>query len=273
MDTKDVDKVVANGSLKTRLLLLFEDIAKFQFDQERILTASDFQRLFETISKPREVKLYDTFRKIDSNIIEAIVNLRGLMFEVKMHYSDLRGYLLLVDSLEKTEAMVNIVLGEIKDVNKQKSIIRGLKGASLLLSNIDVNEEGFMDIQIDFEKSNYSSDIPLKLRQYTLLEAMENVKKLVIDRAVRFLSWEKAILDYMEETDFNIKTYKDHIQKLSADIKRPVIGWDPSKEPREKTLNPKADKRIIKNTMFPNISDLKINKEDYDWFKNKFLNK
>lgn len=273
MDTKEVDKIIRTGTLKTRLLLLFEDIAKFQFDHERILSTSDSKRLFATISKPREVKLYETFRIIDSTIIEAIVNLRGLFYEVKMHYSDLRGYLLLVDSLEKTEAMMNIVLGEIKDIDKRKSIIRGCKGADILLSNIDVNEEGFMDIQIHFEKSNYNSDLPIKLRQYTLLEVMKNVQKIVIDRAVKFISWEKAILDYMEENDFNIKTYKDHIQKLSADIKRPVIGWNHSKEPREKTLNPKADKRTIKHTMFPIISDLKVNKEEYDWFKNKFLNK
>ncbi|TXI13126.1 MAG: hypothetical protein E6Q66_10520 [Pedobacter sp.] len=272
MTKKEIDAIIRSGSAKTRLLLLFEDISKFQFDQERILTPSDFQRLFDSIRKPRELKLYETFRLIDSTIIEAIVNLRVLMFEVKMHYSDLRGYLFLVDTLEKTEAMVNAVLGEIKDINKQKSIIRGLKGASILLSNIEENEDGLMDIQIDFDKSKYDSGIPFRLRQSTLLEAMENVKKLVIDRAVKFLSWEKAILDYMDETGFNIKTYKDHLQQLTADIKRPVIGWE-RKDTRDVTLNPKADKRIIKHNMFPNISELEINTEYYDWFKTKFLRK
>ena len=55
---------------------------------------------------------------------------------------------------------------------------------------------------------------------------MDNVKMEAEQSVIKFISWESATLDYMENKGFNVKTYKDAIGGLRAQVFSSIIGWD-----------------------------------------------
>ena len=187
MAKKDIGKILTTGSPKQRILLIAEDIARGKYFQEKLLTDSDFNQLSNSFKKPNEIKLWNEFRRLDDTVTNAIVNLQGLKFEVLMNYSNLRGYILVWNSIENTELLVNSVLHEIKDPKERKRIAEdGAKGIDLLFSKTEPDQEGYIEIKVDFEENSYKDengemigfkDKPRKTKEYSLWYVMNNVKK------------------------------------------------------------------------------------------------
>jgi hypothetical protein len=200
-----------------------------------------------------------------------------------MHYSNLRGYILVWNSIENAELLVNSVLHEIKDPKERKRIAEGgAKGIDLLFSKTEPDKEGYIDIKVDFEKNSYTDekgnwisykDKPRKTKEFSLLEIMNNVKREATTSAIKWLSWEKALNDYIEEQGFNVKTYKDKIQDMRDEVYTPIIGW--AKYYGEINIgveiNPKINELLKKYSICPNIDELEIDKKEYDFFKNVIL--
>jgi len=262
MAKKDIGKILTTGSPKQRILLIAENIARGKYFQEKLLTDSEFNQLSNSFKKPNEIKLWNEFSKLDDTVTNAIINLQGLKFEVLMNYSNLRGYILVWNSIENAELLVNSVLHEIKDPKERKRIAEdGAKGIDLLFSKTEPDQEGYIEINIDHKEE-----------KYRLLKVMNNVKKEVEISVIRYLSWERAILDFMEERGFNVKTYKQHIKQMTTDIYRPIIGW--AKYSGELNIglpHPRLEKIIKKYAICPNMEDLKVDEEEYRWFRKYFL--
>ena len=262
MAKKDIGKILTTGSAKKRALLIAEDRARGKYFQEKLLTDSDFNQLSNSFKKPNEIKLWNEFKELDETITNALINLQGKMFEVLMNYSNLRGYILVWNSIENAEMLVNSVLHEIKDPKERKRIAEdGAKGIDLLFSKTEPDQEGYIEINIDHKEE-----------KYRLLKVMNNVKKEVEISVIRYLSWERAILDFMEERGFNVKTYKQHIKQMTTDIYRPIIGW--AKYSGELNIglpHPRLEKIIKKYAICPNMEDLKVDEEEYRWFRKYFL--
>ena len=275
MAKKDIGKILTTGSPKHRLLLIAEDIARGKYFQEKLLIDSDFNQLSNSFKKPNEIKLWNEFRKLDDTVTNAIINLQGLKFEVLMNYSNLRGYILVWNSIEKAELLVNSVLHEIKDPKERKKIAEsGAKRVDLLFSKTAPDEEGYIDIKIDFEKQTYKGkEEPKVTKEYSLLYVMNNVKVEATSSVIRFISWRKAILDYMEENSFNVKTYKDIIQGFTDRVYTPVIGWPKysGEEMSGGLPHPQLEKLLKKYCVTPNLEELEVNEAEYNKFKNDFL--
>lgn len=265
MAKKDIGKILTTGSTKQRLLLIVEDIARGKYFQEKLLTDSDFNQLSNSFKKPNEIKLWNEFRKLDDTVTNAIVNLQGLKFEVLMNYSNLRGYILVWNSIENTELLVNSVLHEIKDPKERKRIAEdGAKGIDLLFSKTEPDQEGYIEIKVDFEKDSY--------KEYSLWYVMNNVKKEVETSVIKYLSWESATLDFMEERGFNVKTYKEQIKQMTTQVYSPIIGWAKySGELNTGLPHPRLEEIIKKYAICPNIGEIKVDEAQYSWFRRHFL--
>jgi hypothetical protein len=104
---------------------------------------------------------------------------------------------------------------------------------------------------------------------------MNNVKKEAVDNAIKFISFKEAILDYIEEQGFNVKTYKDIISSMTEDVYRPIIGWDKYREDSETFLrdlpHPELDKIKNQYSIAPNIFKLEVDTQIYNWFKTNIL--
>jgi len=263
MAKKDIGKILTTGSAKQRLLLLAEDIARGKFFKERLLTDSEYNQLTQSFKKPNEIKLYKEFKDIDGTITNAIINLQGLKFEVLMNKSNLRGYILVLSGAENTELLVNSVLHQIKDPKERKRIAEiGAKQAEILFSNIVTDPEGYIEIQKDISK-----------RTTNLWLVMNNVKKQVETSAIRYLSWESAIIDYMDDSGFNVKTYKDQIKQMTTEVCSDIIHWRKYTGVVGGLYEPdlRLKKLLHKTTICPIIYNLKADEEQYNWFKNNFL--
>lgn len=277
MAKKDIGKILTTGSPKQRILLIVEDIARGKYFQEKLLTDSDFNQLSNSFKKPNEIKLWNEFRRLDDTVTNAIVNLQGLKFEVLMNYSNLRGYILVWNSIENTELLVNSVLHEIKDPKERKRIAEdGAKGINLLFSKTEPDQEGYIEIKVDFEEDSYKDENgdykPIKTKEYSLWYVMNNVKKEVETSVIKYLSWESATLDFMEERGFNVKTYKEAIKKMTTEVYSPIIGWAKySGELYTGLPHPRLEEIIKKYAICPNMDELKVDEAQYNWFRRYFL--
>lgn len=262
MAKKNIDKVLTSGSPKQRLLLIAEERARGKYFKERLLTEGEFNKLNESFRKPNEVKLWNEFKNLDDTITNAIINLQGKMFEVLMNYSNLRGYILVWNTIENAELLVNSVLHEIKNQEERRRIAKaGATNVNILLVKTEPDQEGYIDINIDPKEEKIS-----------LQYAMNNVKKEVETSVIRYLSWERATLDFMEERGFNVKTYKEQIKIMTAKIYEPIIGWDKySGEISSPLSHPRLERIVKKYAICPNMDDLKVDEEEYNWFKRYFL--
>jgi hypothetical protein len=273
MAKKDISKILTTGSLKQRILLVAEQRARFTYGKEPILTDHEFNQLSDSFKKPNEIKLWNEWNKHAVKVIGAISNLQGLMFEVQVNYSNLRGYILVWNSIENAELLVNSVLHEIKDPKERKRIAEsGAKGVDLLFSKTAPDQEGYIDIKIDFEKQTYKGKEPEVTKEYSLLYVMNNVKEEATASAIRFISWRQAILDYMEENNFNIKTYKEILQGFTDRVYTPIIGWEKySGEINTGLPHPQVEKILKKYAITPKIEELEVDEVVYNTFKIDFL--
>lgn len=285
MAKKDIGKILTTGSTKQRLLLLAEDNARAKYSQERLLTDHEINQLSESFKKPNEIQLWNKWLKVDRVVTSAIMNLQGLKFEVLMHYSNLRGYILVWETIQEAEVLSNHILHEIKDQEERIKISsQAGKLGRFLFTDIQTDKEGYLDINIDFEKDTYRDENGklvgvkekgIKSKKYSLWFVMNNVKREAINSAIKFLSWREAILDYMEEEGFSIKTYRDIINSMTEDIHKPIIGWT-KYQSDEKLFIPdlphnRADKLKAKYAITPNTRELEVDTEIYNYFKKEFL--
>jgi hypothetical protein len=285
MAKKDIGKILTTGSTKQRLLLIVEDNARIRYGQDRLLTDHEANELSDSFKKPNELRLWNRWLRVDSKVANAIVNLQGLKFEILMHYSNLRGYILVWDTIQEAELLTNHVLHEIKDPEERMRV--GSQARELgyfLFSQIKTDPEGYLDIEIDFERETNrdengnlvkGNETGVRSRKYSLWYVMNNVKKQAVGSVIRFKSWRQALLDYMEEEGFTIKTYKDMINAMNDDIHKPIIAWTKynSEEPTFTGVpNSRADKLKAKYSIAPNIKELEPDPEIYDYFKNELLN-
>ena len=285
MAKKDIGKILTTGSPKQRLLLLAEDNARAKYSQERLLTDHEINQLSESFKKPNEIQLWNKWLKVDRVVSTAIMNLQGLKFEVLMHYSNLRGYILVWETIQEAEVLSNHILHEIKDQEERIKISsQAGKLGRFLFTDIQTDKEGYLDINIDFEKDSYRDENGklvgvkekgIKSKKHSLWYVMNNVKKEAIGSAIKFISWREAILDYMEEEGFSIKTYRDIINSMTEDIHKPIIGWT-KYQSDEKLFIPdlphnRADKLKAKYAITPNTRELEVDTEIYNYFKKEFL--
>jgi len=285
MAKKDISKILTTGSTKQRLLLLAEDNAKAKYSFERLLTDHEINQLSKSFKKPNEIQLWNKWLKVDRVIANSIMNLQGLKFEVLMHYSNLRGYILVWETIQEAEVLSNHILHEIKD-QEERIKISSLAGklGNFLFTDIHTDKEGYLDISIDFEKETYrdengkltlKKENSIKSKKHTLWFVMNNVKKEAINSAIKFLSWRGAILDYMEEEGFSIKTYRDIINSMTEDIHKPIIGWTKYQSDEKLFIpsipNNRADKLKAKYSITPNTRELEVDTEIYNYFKKEFL--
>ncbi len=277
---KDISKILTTGSTKQRLLLLAENHARLRYSMEPFLTDHEENQLSESFKKPNEIKLWNSWLRVDRQVTTAIMNLQGLKFEVLMHYSNLRGYILVWETIQEAEVLSNHILHEIKDQEERIKISsQAGRLTRFLFTDIAIDEEGYLDINIDFEKERpkgaKEKTDPDRDKRYSLWYVMNNVKREAINSAIKFLSWREAILDFMEEEGFIIKTYKDMINTMTEDIHKPIIGWTKYQSDEESFIPdiPKirADKLKALYAITPNTKELEVDTQIYNYFKKEFL--
>lgn len=289
MSKKDISKILTKGTAKQRLLLIAEDVARAKYSKDKILTDHEFNTISDSFKTPAEIKLWNKWKRIDASVSTAVMNLQGLKGDLLRHLSDLRGYILVLHTIENAEILVNSVLHEVKDIKERKRIAeKGAKGIDLLFSKTTIDPEGYVDIKTDFLKEQYLDESgklikhdykePRKLsKEYTLLTVANNVRETVIKTATQYLSWSKATEDFMDEEGFNVKTYKEIITAIDSQVLQSVIGWGKYLETHNNFVSRvphlRADKikAKAKYNIAPNLYTIEVDEDIYNYFTKEFL--
>lgn len=283
MAKKDISTILKDGTPKKRILLLSEDIARKKFGKEGLLTDREFNQLSDTFKKDKEIYFYNKFKKLDSIVTNAIMNLQGLKYEVLMHYTNLRGYVFFWNGLETSELLVNSILNEIKDPKERKKIAEnGAKGINPLFSKTLVDEEGFIDISIDFLRDTYTDeegnrikfkDKPRQTKESSLLYLMETVKQDAKTSASKWLGWYEALKDFIDSEGFNIKMYKEILETMEGEVRSRIVGWDKYYGEIEigVEINPNLNKLIKSYGVCPEPYDIEPDEREYNWFKKEII--
>lgn len=266
MNKKSISKILTQGSARKRATLLGEHVARKQFGEPPLLTEAEAQNLSDSFTKAEEIRIFNRFRLASEKVLQALINIQGVMFNVKTNYSNLRGYILVWNTIENAELLVNSVLHEIKDPEERKRIAEGgAKGIDMLFSKTAPDKEGYIEIDIHREKED----------RHSLWNVIKQVRKEAEDSAIKFLSWRQAILDYMEEQGFNIKSYKDRLEAFTKEIHRPIIGWDKYESSQDQFMKnipkPRLDKLKERYNTTPITEELNVDKAIYNEFKREFL--
>ena len=222
MAKKDIGKILTTGTARQKILLLAESKARNTYFQEKLLTDVEYSQILGSLKKPNEIRLWKKYRKMDEDVINSLSHLQGQLFSVLRNYSNLRGYILVWNTIENAEHLVNYVLHEIKDPKERKKVAnKGANDVYFLFCKNEIDQEGYLDIQIDFEENETDEKEnrkPGKTREYTFLDIMQNVKKDVEASVIKYKSWERAILDFMEDNGFNIKSIRPNNQSISIGL-------------------------------------------------------
>lgn len=286
MAKKDISTIISKGTAKQRINLVAEYIARgsyYQTDKEPFLTDAEFQALSDSFKTSAEIKLWNKFNRVDAGVKVALNNLQGLLFELKMHYSDLRGYILVWNTIEASELVTNTILHHIEPEERKKIVGKVQDELRIFFTKVEPDEEGYLKFKVDFESESYTDENgkpigykekPRKTRENTLLYAMNNIKGYAEETAIKFFSWRKALLDVMKENDFNPETYKKILNNFTNQAYQSVIGWDKYLTDADSFMqlkNPFLDKFKSKYNVTPDLRDIEINEEEYNWFRKEFL--
>jgi len=275
MSKKDISKILTSGSPKQRLQIAIENIARLKFGREGLITDHEAHQLSNSFKTPLEIKLWNKALKVDRSVSNGLMNLQGLKYETLMHISNLRGYILVWNTLEEAETLTNHILHEVKNKEERIKIAsNSSKISKFLFTQVETDKEGYLNINIDFEKEDYK-DKGAKTNRFSLWHVMNNVRTQVITSAIRYISWSKACEDFMEEEGFNIKMYKEIIKNMDEDIYKPVIGWTKYREDEESFIPEIKSKRVDKlkssYNIAPNLIALEVDINEYNSFMNNFL--
>lgn len=268
MAKKNIGKILTTGSARQRILLLAEDMARVSHGQERLLTPTEFSEIAESFKTSRDIRVWNEFRKYGSSVTTGLTNLQGLKFEIMAHHQNLRGHIMAWLAIEGAELLANSLLHEVTDLEERKRISRdGIVSANLLFTQMETDPEGYIQLLTGYEPEGAEIDSPNILRN-----VFEKMIKETEETVIRYLSWEKALLDYMDETGYNVKTYRDRIKLLNSHVKSPIIAWAKySGELTGKNNNPRLEKLLKRYNVNPRTSELEINQGEYNLFKTVIL--
>ena len=277
MNKKDVSKVLTKGTAKQRFLLLAEDIAQYRLTRKGFLTERETTALTDSFKTDAEIRLYNKLRKGDQRITNAMLYLKQLQLIYDISIAYLTGYCLLWDEYDREGERYTELLYNIKDRETRKTISKLIKEARLqpLLGNIGEVKDGLMKGTIEIQVK----DLPTRKgkERYELYEIIKEHGKKATEQLREAKAIALAILEYMDEERFNVKTYKKSVNEildaLSTDqavLPRYSIAHQRTIEHKTEEERKRHEELFSELWVFPD-PDTEPDRERIDWYKNEYI--
>ena len=269
---KDLGKIVSSGTPTQRALLLAEVVAHANYTREILLTEDELRRLRDSFRSPKEIALYNKFNRLDRLISGAINVYQGGHYEALYRLTQLKGWLLYWDAIEEAELIFNcLLLDSFPDDAKKRSKLakNSIKGSGFIYGEFIVEDDGVVKLEVEKTEGERRS----------LREALDGMREGLIQSVTRQISWEKALLDVMEDEGFKVKTYKNIIKRVSDELKGQLGLWGRhSAENQEKYSSlGKIRKTRLQSLLLRSynyeidITKIEVNQADYDYFRAQHL--
>lgn len=122
MSKKDISTIISKGTLKARLKIFFEDIARLQLGESTLLNKSERDKLSNSFNTSEEIRLYNLYLRYNKYVLLALTNLQSSDQEVRVRKIALSGYITLLNTIKESEIAINLVLDEIEVAKEEGSI-------------------------------------------------------------------------------------------------------------------------------------------------------
>lgn len=216
MNKKDISKVLITGSARQRATILAEDDAQYSYSGTGFLTKSERQSLYDSFKTPAEGKIYNKYLELRRKVRHALPYLKQLQLLHEVSIGYLTGYCLLWDQYQLQESSYNQLLYVIKDAKTKKEAIKTLTDGinQPRLGTAVEQDEGHIEIltkdrPVKDTKKNQAGRSPVGLEDIINAHSEKATYQLKEAKALAV-----AILEYLDEEGFNVKTYKDRTKEM-----------------------------------------------------------
>jgi hypothetical protein len=216
MNKKDISKVLLTGSARQRATILAEDDAQYSKTGGGFLTKSERQSLYDSFKTPAEGRIYNKYLEIRRRVKNSISYLKQLQLLHEVSIGYLTGYCLLWEQYLTDASLYNQLLYLIKDPKVKKEAIKTLTESVFspqLGTTINRQDEYGTQIEIIIK------DRPPKDRKGNLTnpvglgEIIEAYSEKATHQLKEAKALAKALLEYMDEEGFNVKTHKEIVDR------------------------------------------------------------
>lgn len=276
MNKTDVTKVLATGSPKQRILILAEDTAQYRIHHKGYLTDRERQGLTDSFKTSAEIKLYNKFMNCDKAVTYAMPYLKQLQLIHEVSIAYLTGYCLLWHDYQQQGDNYNELLYQIEDKETKAKVLKTITSHTPLLADIvDIKsgkDKGLVEILI--------RELPARKKnteRYGMGDIIDAYSVKATDQLKEAKALAQAILDYMDEEGFNVKTYKkqvtDILDALSVDrAVMPKFSRTAGEELAGATDTEKKryNDLMSKYWVFPD-PNVEPDPERVEWYKNQYI--
>ncbi len=262
MAKKDLSKILKTGSLKQRIKLLDEVRAEMSFRRE-VLSDREHQELIDSFVKPEEVRLYNRHLRTFRAFRDFLASLESIHNSYKEAIAYITGFVLLWDTYERSEELLNSVIAQVKDKKTKDLILKQFSDRHhFLYADIDIDKEGFLRFHTD--NRNHKKRGKPRGGDYSIEGILQLWKEKAEERARYTKTFAKVLLDYMEEADYKPKAFYHQALATLGDVET------------DKALLPKFSKQeaiekgysnldlLAKYFVYPDRDNTEILEEDYD---------
>jgi len=267
---------------KERILILAEETARRTYSPAKArLTADERHTLINSFKARGEVRIYNKWAVFSNTIFHAMNLLIGQYNVVMKNYSDLRAYMLTLNGIETAEHLANRILSEIKDPKDRSRIAKkGAREVRFYFSETRVNEEGYIKVTIDppvfmvneedGSQMGYT-DETMKQKKLTFKILINNVRVEARQSAIKYLSWRRAVVEYIDSSGFKTETLSGTIDSLTEDVNADILGWTKYLERYNSEPGNRMERLRTSFIVAPEVKGLPVDEEQYRTFRNRIL--
>jgi hypothetical protein len=273
MGKLNIDQILISGTPVQKMLLLSEDNARGKYRRDRLLTDSQVIKLTKIFKTKADIQVYNKFVKADQDIMTGLWNLREIYQILQVHYENMRGIILVWYCTEEAEILANSILLQVKDVEERKRIAQIADNKTYLLySCTSIDEEGFIKFQVDYQAPEQEEDLGEdEVADTSLITRLSQSRDQANRAVITYMSYKKAILDYMSEGGYDIQTYYDQIKGLDSAIRELPVGWYKyiGKVEEGYQKNSRLERLIKKYDFSINLKG--FSREEYNFYRREIL--
>ena len=280
MNKKDISKALTQGSAKQRANIIAENIAQYSKTGKGFLKYSDDKALYESFKTSAEIRIYNKYIKVGREVTQSLSYLKQLQLLYEVNIAYLTGYCLLWDEYDREGSRYTELLYNIKDRETRKTISKLIKEARLqpLLGNIEKVKEG-QGVYITGTIKIQVKDLLTRKgkKRYGLYEIIKEYSKRATKQLREAKALALAILEYMDEEEFNVKTYKEIVKEVMDALSRDQAVLPYYSIAHQRTLEYKTEESwkfheeiFSEFWVFPD-PDTEPDRERIDWYKNEYI--
>lgn len=261
--TNDLSKILKTGSVKQRLKLLNDARADMSMGKDPALTGKEIDELSDSFQSAEEIRLYNRHLRAYRAFREFLASVGSLHGLYKEAIAYITGFVLLWDTYERSEELLNSVIAQVKD-KKTKELIRKqfANRHHFLYADIEADKEGFLRFYTD--NNSTKKKAKKSAEDYSIEGILKLWKEKAEERARHTKTFAKVLLDYIEETDYKPEAFRTYLRSILEELETdPALLPKFSKQQATERQYSNLD-LMAKYFVYPDPENTKIPEEDYD---------